>query len=539
MKIPDFLDLRGDFLLEAEERVAHLEELLLQCEHQEDDKWGPILDEARRELHTLKGNAGMMGLDDLQSAAHILEDSLELLHGSGQIQPILDLLDTVKSSLAALNDHNDRETQPEGQDAAAEQAATRAPGGVRVPFPVLDELVDLLAEMVIFRNRLADAVSRGGSGASDRQPWDSVEQAQEALGKTLSFIQDKVMALRMVPLRTLFGSLRRTVHDEAQRRGKLVRLQTVGGETPMDKALLEVASVALGHFVRNAIAHGLESPDKRKDVGKSQEGLVRLNASANANEVLIDVIDDGKGIDRSMLATRAAEQGLSYGTQDDLLDLLFLPGFSTSSVVDLGAGRGIGLSAAAEAVKRAGGRITVASEPGRGARFTIHLPLSVSIARALLLQVDGEEYALPLSSVIETIRFAPGDGHRINDAGVFTWRDKVLPLIDLGFVNGTAPSPRDRGFVVVVEADDRRRGVVVGQITGIREIVVKALDAIVGVPEGIAGATILGDGRVVLILDPRGLVALDPHLHSGRRPREAGMPSGTAAIEEASQEVVS
>lgn len=508
-----FQGLLDEFLLESQERVARVEELLLQGGEAESGEHEGVFDEARRELHTLKGNAGMMGLTDLQSVAHALEDALGKVDaGDPDVEPLLELLDTFKSTLASLTTEA---TDPSTARRAAESGTDttlRTPGSVRVPFTVLDSLVDLLAEMVIFRNRLEDAVDRGGSAAAEHQAWEEVEEAQEALGKTLGFIQDRVMALRMVPLQTLFGSLRRIVHDEAFRTGKEARLDTVGGDTPMDKAMLEVASEALGHLVRNAIAHGIEPPRARLEAGKAIEGTVRVTALVNANEIWIDVADDGAGIDRITLLHAAEERGISPGGHADAYDLLFQPGFSTRAAADIAAGRGIGLSAAAEAVERVGGRIEVSSEVGVGSRFRIRLPLSVSITRALLLRVDSEEYAMPLSSIIETLRFSAGDGHQMNNAGVFRWRGNVLPLVDLGFVNGSATAIRDRGFVAVIEADTRRRGVVVDDVTGIREIVVKALDATVGSPPGISGATILGDGRVVLILDPKGLVSLSPRL---------------------------
>jgi two-component system chemotaxis sensor kinase CheA len=507
-----FQGLLDEFLLEAQERVLRVEELLLQAGEVEDVERPAVFDEARRELHTLKGNAGMMGLTDLQSVAHALEDALGKIDPADpDIEPLLALLDTFKSTLSSLTTETTGPSADRTVTEGAFESTRRTPGSVRVSFTVLDELVDLLAEMVIFRNRLEDAVDRGGAASGDAA-WDEVEEAEQALGKTLGFIQDRVMALRMVPLQTLFGSLRRIVHDEALRTGKQARLDTVGGDTPMDKAMLEIASEALGHLVRNAIAHGIEAPRARVGAGKPIEGTVRLTALVDANEIWIDVVDDGTGIDRGKLLRAAEERGISPAVGSDVYELLFQPGFSTRDGADIVAGRGIGLSAAAEAVQRVGGRIEVCSEVGSGTRFRIRLPLSVSITRALLLRVDSEEYALPLSSIIDTLRLTPGDGHQVNNAGVFTWRGRVLSLIDLGFVNGSARAIRDHGYVAVIEADNRRRGVIVDDVTGIREIVVKSLDATVGCPQGISGATILGDGRVVLILDPKGLVSLSPRL---------------------------
>ncbi|MHB0970325.1 MAG: chemotaxis protein CheA [Thermoanaerobaculia bacterium] len=513
MTTKQFQLLLDDFLLESHERVTRVEELLLQAIEEPLSERPTLFEEARRELHTLKGNAGMMGLADLQGVAHALEDALgQIDPAEPDLQQILLLLDRFKSALSGVTAATEGSAvADEAQHARAHvDSASRTLGSVRVSFTVLDNLVDLLAEMVIFRNRLEDAVERGAGASVEHSAWEEVEKAHEALGKTLGFLQDRVMALRMVPLKTLFGSLRRIVHDEGVRTGKRARLDAVGGDTPMDKALLEVASEALGHLVRNAIAHGIEPPEQRGTAGKPREGAVCITALVNANEIWIDVTDDGKGIDQHELLRAAEARGIPFTAEP--YDLLFQPGFSTRDVADVSAGRGIGLSAAAESVQRLGGRIDVASEIGTGTRFRIRLPLSVSITRALLLRVDDEDYALPLSSVIETLRLSPGDGHQLNRAGVFTWRHKVLPLLDLGFINGSSGSMRTQGYVAVIEADNRRRGLIIDDVTGIREIVVKALDETVGNPPGVSGATILGDGRVILILDPKGLVAISPSL---------------------------
>jgi two-component system chemotaxis sensor kinase CheA len=236
--------------------------------------------------------------------------------------------------------------------------------GVRVSFATLDRLVDLLGEMVIFRNRLSDAVEqqRGAvPAAADRGEsgdrgggWEQVQAAHERLGKTLDALRDGVMRLRMVPLRTLFGHLGRIVHDEGLREGKAVRFETRGGETPLDRALLELSSEALGHLVRNSVVHGLEPAAERLRAGKPAQGTVRLAAEANAREVIIDVVDDGGGISRSRVVAAARRQGHLLAEGEDPLSLLFLPGFSTRQGADMSSGRGIGLAAVQKAVQRRG-----------------------------------------------------------------------------------------------------------------------------------------------------------------------------------------
>jgi two-component system chemotaxis sensor kinase CheA len=480
-----------DFALDAQERCDRLEELLLSAI--DSDAAPDVLEEIRRELHTLKGNAGMVGLRELQEAAHVIEDKVTRAARAEDFRELLHDIDDFRTSLNAVS---------RGQGAGGRNGELRS---VRVPFSALDELVDLLAEMVVFRNRLDDAIVRG----------TGVAEAHEALSKTLSFLQDHIMAMRMVPLRMLFGQLRRIVHDEAAAAGKEARLVAAGGETPMDKALLESAGDALGHLVRNAVTHGIESPARRIAAGKRSEGLVQISAITHSDEVWIEVRDDGAGIDPVAIAAAAAEKGISLEGVRDPLQFLFRSGFSTRADSDISAGRGVGLSAALEAVRRVGGDIDLESAPGQGARFRMRLPLTLSITRALLVGVDGEEYAVPLASIVESIRVADGDVHLVNDAAVFNWRGRVVPLLDLGLVMASANALRARGYIVVLEADGRNRGLLVDELIGMREIVVKGLGDIGAPPPGISGATILGDGRVLLIADPKSLISVSPLLHSG------------------------
>jgi two-component system chemotaxis sensor kinase CheA len=511
-----------EFLLEAQERLERVEEALLESVTAGPQALGPRLEEVRRELHTLKGNAGLVGLADLQALAHEMEDTVDGLDvRAPDVGGLLAAVDRFRALLAAAG--GAPAPGPDGRG-GAEPGTELTQAGARISFARLDALVELLAETVIFRNRLQESLARarrsGPDPAAVRDAWVEVEAAHEQLGKTLDLLQDGVMRLRMVPLRTLFRQLGRIVHDESVREGKEVRLFTAGGDTPLDKALLELSSEALGHMLRNAVVHGIESPEERRRAGKPAAGVVRLAAEADAREVRIDVEDDGQGLHREALAAAAARLGHPVGPGQDPYALLFLPGFSTREAVDLSSGRGIGLSAVQEAVQQHGGRIEVASREGVGTRFRLRLPLSVSITRALLLSSDGEDYVLPLAAVVESVPLVPEQVHEINDAWVLAWRGDLLPLIDLGYSFGTAAARRRQGYAVVVEAEGTRRGLVTDRIHGIREVVVKGLDTLLAAPAGISGSTILGDGRAVLILDPSGLMTLSPF---GQAPAESGV----------------
>jgi len=499
----------ADFLLESRERLDRLEDILLALGETAPERRRSALDEACRELHTLKGNSGMMGFKDLQGLAHSMEDTVHALDAKApQVGPLLEGLDEFRRLLGLRSAPAPPSREADGAVAPAAEESFQ--GSVRVAFSALDGLMDHLAEMVIFRNRLADTVQRACSQGAQRQGWEEVQLAQEVLGKTLGLIQEGVMRLRVVPLRSLFGRMKRIAHDEAVKEGKGVRFEATGGETPMDKALLEVASAALGHIVRNAVVHGIEPPEVRLSRGKSKTGRIKLTASLLSNEVSVEVVDDGAGIDRRALEREATERGIDCSRIDDLNSLVFHPGFSTRKNADMSAGRGMGLSSALEAVRRICGHVEVSSEPGMGTLFRLRLPLSVSIVRALLVRADGEEYALPVSAVVESRKLQPGDGHVVNGAGVLPWRDDLVPLLDLGYASRTSRGRRESGYVIIIEADGKHRGLVADGITGLREIVVKKLDPILGSWEGLSGSTILGDGRAVLILDPKGLTSVPP-----------------------------
>ncbi|HXH40439.1 MAG TPA: chemotaxis protein CheW [Thermoanaerobaculia bacterium] len=494
-----------DFVIEARERCDRLEELLLSALDGHPSGRNQLLEDARRELHTLKGNAGMVGLRDLQTAAHALEDKVNDLDVEGPgLHSLLHELDDYRTLLDACI--------TSAAEATPERAA-HSLRSVRVPFSALDELVDLLAEMVVFRNRLDDAITRGSRNGGD-ESWRDVTDAHDALAKTLALLQDHIMAMRMVPLGMLFSQLRRIVHDEAAAAGKEARLVVSGGDTPMDKALLESASESLGHLVRNAVTHGIEKPAVRGAAGKRREGTVHISATTQSEEVWIEVVDDGGGIDSQQVIRAAQDKGLSLQDLHEPLRVLFNSGFSTKSDSDISAGRGMGLSAALEAVRRAGGDIDIESEIGRGTRFRIRIPLTLSITRAMLVRVDADEYAVPLSAIIESIRIGAGDVHIVNDAAVLNWRGRIVPLLDLGLVMASAGALHPRRYVVIIDADGRTRGLLVDELIGMREIVVKGLGDIGAPPPGISGATILGDGRVLLIADPKSLVGLSPLLHT-------------------------
>ena len=532
-----FQELLDEFLLEARERADEVESMLLRLSSKDPQVRDASLAQVKRELHTLKGNSGMMGFGDLQELAHRMEDQVAALDPSQpEVGDLLADLDALRHGLDSVRTTASDPAEPVAADATktprqspeAEPETEGVGGSVRVPFAKIDQLVELQAETLIFRNRLSDAVQQGVAllGRSDGDDedlrtritaaWEDVQTAQQMLEKVLHQLQDHVTNLGMVPLVSLFRSLRRIIHDESQRAGKTVELVASGGETPIDKTLLEAAAEALGHLVRNAVIHGIERPEERTRRGKPETGTVRLKANVEGGEVRIEVADDGAGVDLATLKVRARELlGEDYEPGSGL-SLLFAEGLSTHQGTDLGAGRGVGLSAVKKSAERHGGRVDVRTESGVGTHFTLRLPVTASILRSLLLRTDMEDYALPLSAVVESMRLTAQDRHEVNQARVLRWRGQLIPILDLGITFGTAKTPRDEGFVVVIEVGRRFRGLAVDALVGIRDIVVKGLDRIVGRPRGISGSTILGDGRVIMILDPASLTATPPFVETHR-----------------------
>jgi two-component system chemotaxis sensor kinase CheA len=510
-----FRALLEEFYLECKERLDRIEQVLLTVEAADAERRRELLVEAKRELHTLKGNSGMMGLGELQALAHGMEDQVAALSSSRVAAAVVrELLAGVDEFRVLLDRACGREDSADAAEEEAEAPALQE--SVRVSFAALDSLVDLLSEMVIFRNRLAEGLGHalGQLPKGERlQPWwREVEEAHQTLDRTLNDIQGGIMRLRMVPLGSLFAQLKRIVFDESAAAGKRIELEEHGGETPLDKSLLETASEAMGHLVRNAVVHGIEPAEERLAAGKTATGRVSVEARAEAEEVVVEISDDGRGIDRDGLLRAARRIGLEIADTADLQTLLSLPGVSTRESADKSAGRGMGMAAVMESVRRRGGQVEVVSAPGEGTRFRLRLPLTAAIIRALLVQTDGELYALPLVAVQETIKLQPTARHVMNRAAVVRWRGGLVPLLDVGIAFRTARAQRVEGYIVLIEAEGKRRGLVIDAIAGIRDVVVKPLDEVTGHAPGLAGCTILGDGRVVLILDPTGLIMLSPFL---------------------------
>jgi len=370
---------------------------------------------------------------------------------------------------------------------------------VRVDVAVLDELMNLAGELVIQRTRLARLLSDA------RLADDELSKAVEDIGRVATQLQEQVMKARMLPVENLFRRFPRMVRDLAAAAGKEVELVIRGEDTELDRAILEEIGDPLVHILRNAVDHGLEPPTVREAAGKPRTGKIILSAQHEENYVLISVRDDGRGIDVERVRQKAVAAGLVGADEarelppSEVINFIFAPGFSTAERVTEVSGRGVGLDVVRRNIQRLGGSLEVENFPGQGVEFQMRLPLTLAIIRCLLCRWGEEIYAVPLGHVDEVVRIDPERLPTVYQKKVMLVRGNVLPFLPLGAVLGVEPAPVE--FALVVRAGGQVAALGVSGLLGDQEVVVKDLGAWLGTVRGMAGATILGDGRVALILD--------------------------------------
>jgi len=324
-----------------------------------------------------------------------------------------------------------------------------------------------------------------------------------------------VMAVRMLPIRTVFSRCQRLVRDLAHAQGKQVVLETSGEDTEVDKGVIEQIADPLTHLLRNAIDHGIETPEARRLAGKPEVGSLRLRAYQEGGNIHLEVADDGRGLDRERIARKAVQVGLltadARATDDEIFGLIFRPGFSTAETVSQVSGRGVGLDVVRRNIETLGGSVTVHTEPARGTTFHIRLPLTLAILDGQSLRVGSQTYVLPLTAIVESVRPRPEQVPGAHtDGEVVVIRGRALPMIRLHHLFDIVPAVEDpaQGIVVLVEHEGRDVALLVDELLGQQPVVIKGLEANFQKVAGVAGATILSDGGVALILDVPGLVAL-------------------------------
>jgi len=382
---------------------------------------------------------------------------------------------------------------------------------VRVDVKRLDDLMNQVGELVLERNRMIQINQDLQHNDANRPDF---HEEFGKLTKRMSFVtselQMQVLKMRMIPVEKVFKKFPRIVRSMSRDLGKEVDLQIVGEETELDRSVVDEIGDPLIHLIRNAMDHGLETPEERLAAGKSRCGTLVLAAVHEGNQIIISMKDDGRGIDTERVGRKAIEKGLitedqfAAMGQREIFDLLFLPGFSTKEKATDLSGRGVGMDVVKTNIKKLNGLIEIKSTKGLGSEFILRLPLTLAIIQSLLVEVEGEIYSIPLSSVLETLRVDQRQFHLIGGQEVLKLRDIVLPLIRLQKIFNVQQRGEVDNFcyVVVVGAAEKRMGLVVTRLVGQQEVAIKSLGNYLANIPGIAGSTILGDGRVALIIDP-------------------------------------
>jgi two-component system, chemotaxis family, sensor kinase CheA len=380
-------------------------------------------------------------------------------------------------------------------------------GSIRVTVEKIDELMNYVGELVITQSMLDEL----GRHLKDSLP-ESVRTGFEQLARNVREVHESVMRVRMLPISFVFNRFPRMVRDLSLKLDKEVELIMTGEQTELDKTVLEKIGDPLVHLVRNSIDHGLEKPAARVAAGKSATGKIQLNAVHRGGNIAVEVIDDGAGLNTSRILAKAKDRGL-VSTQDDLsanqiYELIFAPGFSTAEQTTDVSGRGVGLDVVRRNIKELGGSIELHSEPGKGTMFTITLPLTLAIIDGQSLAVGRENYIVPLNNIVESLQLSRGALNRVAGQGeVFSFRGDYVPVVRLDEVFGiNRLKAEHEGIVVVIEGEGRRVGLLVDDLLGQQQVVIKSLDTNFGRVSGISGATILGDGSVALILDLPGII---------------------------------
>jgi len=391
--------------------------------------------------------------------------------------------------------------------AEASRATNTGEGGsIRVSIEKIDELLNSVGELVITQSVLSQLAA----------PLEGAEELRSALGQLerhMRALQESVMRVRMLPISFVFNRFPRLVRDLGQRLGKKIELQMIGDTTELDKTVLEKIGDPLVHLVRNSIDHGIESPEARVAAGKSAHGTIELNAYHKGGNVVVEVKDDGGGLKRDKILAKARERGLVGAdeelSEDRIYNLIFAPGFSTADVVSDVSGRGVGMDVVKRNINELGGHVQIHSTPGKGSMVRIRLPLTLAILDGQLARVGNEVYVVPIVSIVETMQVRKELVNSIASKGeVFRLRDEYLPIVRLYDLFGIQPDHTDLldGLMMIVEADGKRVGLFVDELMSQQQVVIKSLETNFRPVTGLAGATMLGDGRVALILDIPGVI---------------------------------
>ena len=550
-------DLVQDFILETEEIIEALDHDLVELEGKKDDL--DLLNKIFRGAHTMKGASSFLGFDKMSTLTHHAEEILnklrkgEMTMNSEIMDILLEFVDVAKQILSDIKNAEDTVNiddivnrlkianeggstggsssngekkpapQPKKQGGDVNQikkAAMSIEQTIRVDVSRLDSLMNLVGELVLSRNRLGQVSGDLEKKFEGEFLTEQLVETTSQIGLITTELQLAVMKTRMVPIGKVFNKFPRMVRDLCREKGREVELIISGEETELDKSVVEEIGDPLIHMIRNSVDHGVEPPEDRLKKGKPSKGEVHLSAYHEGNHIVVEIKDDGKGMDPEALKRKAIEKGVITPDEAKNLDdegafnLIFKPGFSTAEKITNISGRGVGMDVVKTNIEKLNGIINIESELGVGSTFRLKLPLTLAIIQALLVEVSGEIFAIPLVSVIETVRINEKEIHNFEGREVLKLRDSVLSLIRLDQIYELESSYDDDMYVVIVGLAEKRLGFIVDKLIGQEEVVIKSLGDYLGGNAGIAGATIMGDGRVRLIIDVAGVIDI-----AGKLPR--------------------
>jgi two-component system, chemotaxis family, sensor kinase CheA len=543
-------ELLREFLTETAESLDHVDSQLVRFEREPNNR--QVLSNIFRLIHTIKGTCGFLGLPRLEALTHAAETLMGKFRDgmavTGEaVSLILAAIDRVKTILDGLEKlqceppgddadligeltqaaaraqntestpgrHGDRragerrgeESTSENRDTATlRNLAESGDGGIasqsiRVSIDTLDQLMTIVSELVLTRNQLLEVLRR-----HDESEFNVPLQR---LSNVTTQVQQEVMKTRMQPIGNAWQKLPRIVRDLSAELGKDIGLEMNGADTELDRQVLDLVKDPLTHLVRNCADHGIESPDERNAAGKPRSGTIRLSASRQGGYVVIEIADDGRGLDTARIQAKALEAGLvseadmAAKSELQINDLIFAAGFSTAAKVTSISGRGVGMDVVRSNIEQIGGTVDVKSRLGRGTTFVIKIPLTLAIVAALIVEIAGQRFAFPQLSVLELVRL--GTEHRIErikSAAVLRLRHKLLPLIEVKKALALGAGDDTSGFVVVTQTGSQAFGAVVDNVFHTEEIVIKPVSSKLRHIEIYSGMTILGDGSVIMVIDP-------------------------------------
>jgi two-component system, chemotaxis family, sensor kinase CheA len=530
----DFKALQQSFLIESEEHLCELEEGLIALETRPNDE--DILQKIFRNAHTVKGAASCISLSTVTEFAHVLEDTLErlrdfvipvssdlitlLLHAVDALRQLIveaiagaeEMQPAHKALLRRLARRVHAASNNEGAIDRAEELAqieTILPAfqtrTLRVDIDKLDRMLNLTGEITIARGQLRQRVE-----ALSKQQRDSVAEAFEEADRFMLELQELVMQIRMVPVGPIFRQHVRTVRDLARAHHKNARLIIEGAEVEVDTSVVEHLKDPLAHMIRNAIDHGIEEPQAREAAGKDPCGSLRVCAYHDGGSIVIELSDDGAGLNRGRIIERAVTRGMIADPEklsdQEIRNLIFEPGFTTAAAVTDLSGRGVGMDVVRRNIEALRGSVAIESIEGRGTTVKMRLPLTLAIIEGLSVGVGRESYVIPLDSVLECIELPDDERSRGRTAGIVSLRGEPLPYVRIRDVFNVGGEDGLKENLVVVKYESGLAGLAVDELHGESEVVIKPLGRLFAGLTGIAGSTILGNGRVALILDVPGLM---------------------------------